>query len=1322
VRWVSFREHLGRKISSLGSTYALSGSRAAAIVLPLQPGKLLRQGLASAREMSRFTSYTQLRKVLFELALASVVINILNLALPLALLTIYDRIIPHKSASTLSLLMAGVVVALVLEAGVRVCRSYLTGWIGASFEHRLSCAAFRRLLDTAVADFERDGASAHIERMRAASLVRDFYSGHSLLSLFDLPFILFYLTLIGMLAGWLVLVPIFILGGFVLAAGFNARGLKTFVKRRSEFEERRFGFISQTLAGIHSVKTMAMEAMMERRYEMLQDTNAQQNFDGSSHSIAALNVSSFFSQLSTFSVVAAGAVMVIHGHLTTGALAACITLVGRCMQPVMGALSTWVRFQGLLVAQQQVTKLFDLPVPPNLESPPLPEISGRITLENVSFSFPGAKTPLFAGLTLDIAEGECIAVKGDSGSGKTTLLSLIGGVMTPTEGRILVDGQDLCRYRPASIPAQIGYLPQQGMLFDGTILENLTMFDSSLEPVALEIATQMGLDDNVAAMRNGYATQVGNSAGESVPGGIKQRISIARALVRRPQVILFDEANIALDSAGDDQLVAYLQSQKGKKTILLVSHRPSLVKMADRVLYLTNGKLSAEAPDHEAERKAPVQSAASRDPSPLPPLVSRPVTREEDIDGLFTRFRRRSDLSLCVPHLLRALAWAGSPRQLAEVLPHAVDLLDLDGLRRTMAGLGYSCTSRPGRLSDLDPRSVPCLFLPDEGMALLVTGGGNQDETMLFDPATNSFKPLADSNHKGRFMIFRPVETTPQSAGSWILSIMMRFRGLMWAALVLTILANVMGLSAPLFIMLVYGTVIPGENVQLIPYLFVGLLIVLAADWLLRGLRARLLAYMGARAEFIVGTAILRRILALPAWATEQTPVGVQVSRIKEFESLRDMFVGPLALLLYEIPGILVFIIALGMIDGWLLATLAGAMVGYFLLGLAAQPGVARRTLLASQAAARRHALLADATSKMRAIKYSGGEESWFERYRVLCGKAMAAEFQSQQFSGIIATTAHTLGFLTALAIITTCIAGTFSGTVALGAVVAAMVITWRLIAPLQNGFLSLATLVRVSRSAKQVDNLMRLQGERDSGSARQVIPGFRGGISFHRASFRYSNDSDPVLLGINFNVEPGQVVAIAGPNGSGKSTLLKLITGIYQPQAGSVRLDNVDIRQLDPGALRSLLSYAPQRCDVFYGTIAQNLRFAFPTASDEELRWATRLAGLYDDIMAMPENFNTRVFDGQTDQLPQGFRQRLSLARAYLKPSRLLLFDEPGNGLDADGDRAFHDAIEQLRGTVTIFIVSHRPSHLRLADTVVYLESGYVRGVGRYDDITDLI
>ncbi len=1261
-------------------------------------------------------AFSTLRKYLPELGLASVVLNVLALVIPITLTQVYDRVIPHQSGATLGMLAAGVFLVLALEAGVKMGRSYVVGWVGAAFDYKLSCAAFRRLLDTPVGEYERDGSGVHMERLQATAHVREFYSGQALLALFDLPFAILYLSIIAVLGGWLVVAPLTLLAIFMAVTLAHGYRLRNDIRRRVEIEERRFSFLGEALAGIHSVKALAMEAIMQRRYERLQEANALRSMEGSQNSLTALNLGALFSQITTVVVVAAGTYAVIGGRMTPGALAACILLAGRSLQPVQSALAMWVRFQSFLMARSQIEKVFELTPAANAGGPKLACTRGDVRLEGVCFTFSGESAPIFTDLSLSAAPGECIAIVGDSGTGKSALLGLVNGALVPTAGRVLIDGADIHGCDPSSIARQIGYLPQQGILFNGTVLENITMFDEDLEPQAMHISQRLGLDRAVATMRNGYDTRVGVGTAESLPSGVKQRIAIARALAHDPRIILFDEANIAIDSAGDEFLRAHLQSLKGSRTMILVTHRPSLLKLADRVLTLRNGRLVPEgAPATEPARAAGGGQIAT---------LERPAADDHLTTRLSVWFKDRSDLTMCLGMLLTALKWHGNMRQLAESLPHMSDGLDLSGLHRVLANLNFTCTTARARLDEIDPRLLPCLFLPDDGDAQVLLGvEPATGHLSAFDGGSLQTTLVVPDRTAGTINVFRPAEPAPQAPGeSWIGKVFGRFRSLVWLVMALTLVINILTLAAPFFIMGVYNSVIPSGDTGLMPYLLLGLGIALTLDFGLRQLRSKILSFIGARGEFIVGSAIFERLLGLPVFLTEPLPIGSQLSRLRDFENLRELFIGPLALIFYELPGTIVFVVVLGILNPWLLVVLLSAFALYGILAVATRPGLAQRSAAASRAVGQRQEILTDALSKMRAIKYTGAEDRWFERFRLLTGRAAAAEFASQQYSARLVATAQFFGMMTGLASLVTCVVAAFSGAIGTGAVVASMIITWRLVAPMQNGFVSLTTLFRVVGSIRQIDNLIRMRPERDHAAVRTAETVSKGDIAFARVSFRYSNEADPALLGVSFHIEPGRVAAIAGPNGSGKSTILKLITGIYQPQAGSVRLDNIDIRQIDPGDIRARISYMPQRCDIFYGTIAQNLRLVQPTASDEELRWATEMAGLTDDIERLPKGFDTRLLDGKGEHLPHGFRQRLSLARAYLRKAPVMLFDEPGNGLDHEGDLAFQRAIDRLRGQTTIVMVSHRPSHLKLADTVIHMEEGYVRAVGTYDQVSNLI
>lgn len=559
-------------------------------------------GTAQATKGTRLRSLAIMPGGIMDVSIATVFINVLSLAMPLTILQVYDRIVPNNAAGTLALLVLGVGSAVILEGVLRVARSFVSSWMGARFDHLAGCSAIDRLLGANIVEYEKEGAGAQLERLTALSTLREFYSGQALLNLIDLPFAVLFIAVIAYLAGWLAWVPVTLGIGFMVSAILVGKKLRKALEGRSLADDRRFNFIIEVLGNIHTLKSMAMEEQMLRRYERLQEGCATWNHDVALQSARALSVGSLFSQLTQFSVVAFGSVLVIDGTLTVGGLAACTMLAGRAMSPLQKAVGMWTRYQTIRLARERVHGLFEVRPEAPQGLPDLPAIEGDVELRGVTFNYgknrDGDVQPdIIKDVSVRVRQGEAIGISGGNVSGKTTLLYLTMGMLRPVAGQVLIDGHDIAEYDPASVRSQVAYLPQEAALFNGTLLENLTMFRPDREDAALEMARYLGLDNVVAHMPFGYDTKVGEGASDSLPRGIKQRIAIARALVDRPRVILFDEANTAMDGAGDAMLRGMLEQLKGRVTMIIVTPRPSLLKLADRVFDLQAGVLTPRVPE-----------------------------------------------------------------------------------------------------------------------------------------------------------------------------------------------------------------------------------------------------------------------------------------------------------------------------------------------------------------------------------------------------------------------------------------------------------------------------------------------------------------------------------------------------------------------------------------------------------------------------------------------------------------------------------------------------------------------------------------------------
>ncbi len=543
-----------------------------------------------------------------DILVSSLFINVLSLALPMVLLQVYDRIIPNVALQTLSLLIIGLVIVLIIDVFLRTARSYLSGWVGAKYEHEMSCNAVEKLLRADLQALEKVAPGVHLDRMSSIDAVRDFYSSQAGLALVDLPFVFLFLGLLGYIGGALLVIPVILLIILGIVAFILGVRLKDTLKNDTLWEDRRYSFIIEALSGIHSIKSMAMENLMGRRYEKLME-----NCSKVSHETIFLNglsqgVGSIFSQITMVAVASIGSILVINNEITMGALAASTLLAGRTVQPLLRALGIWTRFQHIQIAKEKLRHINDTPTERPKDTIEVKTVK-TIEMKNFTFKYNEDGKEILSDISLKLKHGDTIGIRGGNGSGKSTFLWALMGGLKPTSGEILLNDQPPTTFSTDSLRSRVAYLPQSPVMFSGTILDNLTMFrGDEYVDAALEIAEKLELNRILARMPDGYDTIIGDGAQGEIPTGIAQRITIARSLACKPDVILFDEANSGLDSQSDDDLQKLIEQLKGTATIVLVSYRPSLLRLADRIYDLKEGRL-IEQPSQKNKIKAPSQPA-----------------------------------------------------------------------------------------------------------------------------------------------------------------------------------------------------------------------------------------------------------------------------------------------------------------------------------------------------------------------------------------------------------------------------------------------------------------------------------------------------------------------------------------------------------------------------------------------------------------------------------------------------------------------------------------------------------------------------------------
>ena len=523
---------------------------------------------------------------------ASLMINILALGLPIVILQVYDRIIPNQAMESFSLLMAGLIIVIIIDSLLKIFRSMLLSWEGARFDHRESLHAMNHILDAESTAYSSKPTSFYLDKMHALEKIQEFYSSQSILLAMDLPFVFIFLTLIWVIAGPLILIPLVLLGIFFAVSSKVGNHLHAALKQRSTMEERRQNFIVETLTGIHTIKSMAMESLMLRRYERLQKQSAESVCELAKINSTVQGIGATISQLAVVCFASIGSIYVIDGALTIGALAAGTMLSSRVLQPGLNAMNIWTQFQSVRLAHDKVAELYAIAEEKSGSIKSEEGIEGKIELKNVTFKYPTQKENLLEDISLTINAGDSISITGNNGVGKSTLISLLSGFLHPDTGEVKLDDIDIFDYEFEFLRAQIGIVPQRGLLFEGTILENMTLYrEGHAIDQAIELSKILGLDEIITRLPSGLDTQVGGAAVDTLSEGVRQKIIMVRSLVGHPKIMLFDDANANFDIKNDSRLYNVIEQFKQEKTLVIVSHRPSFLRLCNRHFKLQDKKL-----------------------------------------------------------------------------------------------------------------------------------------------------------------------------------------------------------------------------------------------------------------------------------------------------------------------------------------------------------------------------------------------------------------------------------------------------------------------------------------------------------------------------------------------------------------------------------------------------------------------------------------------------------------------------------------------------------------------------------------------------------
>jgi ATP-binding cassette subfamily C protein LapB len=666
----------------------------------------------------------------------------------------------------------------------------------------------------------------------------------------------------------------------------------------------------------------------------------------------------------------------------------------------------------------------------------------------------------------------------------------------------------------------------------------------------------------------------------------------------------------------------------------------------------------------------------------------------------------------CLAPTLALFGWAGEGRRIREALPHFDRIESIEALRLVLSLLGYGTTQRSIRQSEIADDALPCLFSRDGSDVMLIVERESDGTLLAFDGSSASWEKLTPTRQLGSvFYIWNQLskEEFSEEGKSWLLSAVKRFKPAIIAMLAFSFLGNIAALTLPIFVICVYDIGIGTRSTNTVIMLAVGAGIVIATNLALRSIRARTMAYFGARIDSLISMKSFEVILDMPVSMIESAPIGTQVSRLKQFESMRDFFTGTLASSIVDIPFIFIFLIAIAIWGGHLVWVPISLIAIYAALAAITIPMTRNYVREISSAKQRRHLLLQELFSKRRAIRALSAEDIWIARHQYLAGLISRLSHRARRFNNIQQNLGEMLVSVAGIATLGLGALQVNSGSMTSGALIGTMALIWRVLAPVQSTYLSLPRIEQAMQTFKQIDRLVKIRSERDAHAQRSFFRHFKGKISTQHLAFRYAQRPEAVLRNIQLEIKPGEMVAITGPSGVGKTTLLRLMAGLYPPAFGSVLVDDMDLRQIDPAEWRSQIAFLPETANFFYGSLAQNIRLSRPDASDADLMRALREMGLDSEEWLMSGGIDRRLTAADIESFPDALKQRMALARCFIKDAPIFMLDNPAASLDTLSELHLINKFSALKGRATVIFTTFRPSHMRLADRVIVLKDGQV-------------
>ena len=528
---------------------------------------------------------------------AALLINVFALALPIFSMNVYDRVVPNNAVETLWALAVGVALVLGADLFMRLMRGRFVDEASARVDVQLSATLMERVLGMRL-EHRPESVGAFASSLRGFEQVRDFIASSTVTALIDLPFALLFVGVLAWISIWLA-VPVVVVGMLILlVGGVLQHRLHELSETTYQAGAMRNATLIEALTGIETIKSQAAESVVQGKWERANLFLANTGVKMRGLSASAMYGTNFLTQGVTVAIVVIGVYLIAQRELTMGALIAASMLAGRALAPAGQVVALMMQYQGARTALQNLNKVMAKPVerPAGQTYIQRAQLRGDIEFRNVKFAYPGRTDAALDGLSFKVTAGERVALIGRVGSGKSTIQRLLLGLYQPVDGAVLLDGIDLRQLDPADVRRNAAYVSQDVTLFYGTLRENITMglpyADDSAVVAAAEVA---GLTEFVNRHPRGFDMPVGER-GEMLSGGQRQAVGLARAVLHNSPLLLLDEPTSAMDFSTEAVVTGRVTAFAQNKTVILVTHRTSMLAMVTRVIVIDGGRIVADGP------------------------------------------------------------------------------------------------------------------------------------------------------------------------------------------------------------------------------------------------------------------------------------------------------------------------------------------------------------------------------------------------------------------------------------------------------------------------------------------------------------------------------------------------------------------------------------------------------------------------------------------------------------------------------------------------------------------------------------------------------